>query len=60
MPDLVTPKTKNDITKMLTNMRNPKISALASARKTDRQDILREFDKQITKGDLTVVFITNS
>ena len=60
MPELVLPKSKIDLTKMLANMRNPKISVLSSARKTDRQDILREFDKQISKGDLTVVFITNT
>ena len=60
MPELVLPKSKIDLTKMLATMRNPKISALTSARKTDRQDILREFDKQVSKGNLTVVFITNT
>ena len=55
MSELVIPKSKSDVTKMITNMRVPKISVLTSARKTDRQDILREFDKR----DLTIVFITN-
>jgi hypothetical protein len=59
MSELVIPKSKSDVTKMITNMRVPKISVLTSARKTDRQDILREFDKLISKGDLTIVFITN-
>lgn len=59
MPDLVQPKSKIDVTKMIASMRSPKISVLANARKTDRQDLMRHFDKALTKGDVTVIFINH-
>ena len=59
MPELVQPKSKIDVTKMINEMRTPRMSVLPHARKADRQDLIRHFDKAISKGTLTVVFINH-
>jgi len=48
---------KNDLIKSLSKMRNPTISVVEVFDRSDRTEILKMFDKLVSKGHFSVILI---
>jgi|SaaInl5LU_22_DNA_1037371.scaffolds.fasta_scaffold13880_4 hypothetical protein len=54
---LISPKTKTELIKSIQVLRSPKIEVMEVFDRSDKSKVTQHFDKMITKGNFTIIFI---
>ena len=57
---ITTPKTKSELIKSIQTLKNPKIDVLEVWDKADKPKFNQQFDKTITKGNFSVIFLKDT
>mgnify|MGYP006102272719 CR=1 FL=1 len=54
---LTTPKSKSQLIKSIQSLKNPQIEVIEVFDRTDKTKLNQQFDKMISKGNFTVIFL---
>ena len=52
------PTDKQSLIKSIQSLKNPKIEVIEVTQRSDRSKLIQAFDRKVTKGSFSVVFVT--
>ena len=52
------PRNKQSLIKSIQSLKNPKIEVIEVTQRSDRSKLIQAFDRNISKGSFSVVFVT--
>lgn len=56
--DVKLPSDKQSLIKSIQSLRNPKIEVIEVTQRSDRSKLIQAFDRKVSKGSFSVVFVT--
>ena len=56
--DVKLPSDKQSLIKSIQSLKNPKIEVIEVTQRSDRSKLIQAFDRKVSKGSFSVVFVT--